>query len=125
MAPVLLVASRRWAARWQGYPAPPPDLPGLRVPGVERALQYGGLMLATALAYSPLAAGKSLEYTYLVYVPFIWVAVRGGLRPATIAVLLLSVIAAAANGGRVPEQDESHCNLVWSQRRWSVCCSGR
>jgi len=114
LAPVLLLAARRWpAARpgwWTGWPEPwvsrPPlsaGPPGLRVSPAELAAQ---LLVLAATLYAAYAstAGASMDYTYLVYAPLVWIAVRGGLRLAAPAVLLANIGAVALNGGRVPGQ---------------------
>ena len=103
LAPVLLVAARRWRSRWAGSPPPPPDHPGLPVSRGEQLGQLLALAATTYVAYG-LPGGQSLNYTYLVYVPLIWIAVRGGFTPTVIAVLVANVVAAVSNGGRVPGQ---------------------
>lgn len=103
LAPVLLVGARRWRSRWQEHPQPPPDPPDLVVSRWERAAQLVAVVGTGWAAYGPHSAGGTLDYTYLVYVPLIWVAVRAGFRFATLAVLLTAVTAAVANGGRIPE----------------------
>ncbi len=101
LAPALLVLSRRWADRWAAQPPVPPDHPGLRIGRIERAVQLLAVVGITTVVYG-LVDEQSLDFTYLVYVPLIWIAVRGGFRSATVAVLLANVVAAVSDGGRLP-----------------------
>jgi diguanylate cyclase (GGDEF)-like protein len=126
LAPALLVASRRIPALWRDRPA----LPGpLRIgPGYEHSPWPGGarprwlgrlaarvldqrlelvgqalLLLATVyLAYGEPSVG-GLDLAYLVYVPIIWIAVRGGLPRVAFAVLLANSVAVALVGRDVVE----------------------
>jgi len=110
LAPVLLLAARRWPATrpagwpeaWVSRPPLPAGPPGLRVSRLELAAQLLVLTGAVYAAYASTAG--ALDYTYLVYVPLVWIAVRGGLRVAAPAVLLANIAAVALNGGRVPGQ---------------------
>jgi diguanylate cyclase (GGDEF)-like protein len=101
LAPVLLIAARRW------FPAdePHPDLP---VPAARGGLgieQVGQLFLLACVVWIAFGnSGGSLDYSYLVYVPLIWIALRGGFVPAALAVLAVNVGAVALNGGRVPDE---------------------
>ena len=109
LAPVLLLAARHWTggrtAGWpQGWTDRPPlqDEPaGSRVGRTETAAQVLVTGAALYVAYGG-GPGTSLDYSYLVYAPLLWIAVRGGLRAAAPAVLLTNIGAVALNGGRVP-----------------------
>jgi len=111
LAPVLLLVARRWPATrpagwpsgWLGRPLLPAGPRGLRVSWPELV---GQLLVLTGTVYAAYAsgAGASMDYTYLVYAPLVWIAVRGGLRLAAPAVLLVNIEAVALNGGRVPGQ---------------------
>ncbi len=83
-------------------PPLPAGPPGLRVSRLELAAQLLVLTGAVYAAYASTAG--ALDYTYLVYVPLVWIAVRGGLRVAAPGVLLANIAAVALNGGRVPGQ---------------------
>ena len=104
LTPLLLLAVRRWGpatgwpATWTRLPPPPPPEAG---PGrLETLAQGATLLAATWLAYGGLA-GASLDYTYLVYAPLLWVAVRGGLARAAPAVLAVNVLAVLLAGRTV------------------------
>ncbi len=98
LAPVLLIAARRWSPTEEPHPDPP--RPAARA-GI-RLEQVGQLLLLAAVVWIAFAnSGGSLDYSYLVYVPLIWIALRGGFVPAVLAVLAINVGAVALNGGRV------------------------
>lgn len=109
LAPVLLLLGRRWTGSrsggwprgWTRRPALPADPDGSQVSRREMVVQFAVLLAAVYAAYAS-GPGASLDYTYLVYAPVIWIAVRGGLRVAAPGVLLANVAAVALNGGRVP-----------------------
>ncbi|PRY40209.1 diguanylate cyclase (GGDEF)-like protein [Geodermatophilus tzadiensis] len=121
LTPALLVASRAVPALWRDRP--PLDGPPRGAPGHERPvwpgrvrprwagrlaarvlderLEIAGqatLLLATVyLAYGEPAVG-GLDLAYLVYVPLIWIAVRGGLPRVVFAVLGANAVAVALVG---------------------------
>ncbi|MGR6966554.1 putative bifunctional diguanylate cyclase/phosphodiesterase [Geodermatophilus sp. URMC 61] len=121
LTPALLVASRRVPALWRDRPALPrpprvgrrpehPSWPGrvrprwlgrLAVRVLDERLEIVGqaaLLLATLyLAYGEPAVG-GLDLAYLVYVPLIWIAVRGGLPRVVFAVLVANAVAVALVG---------------------------
>lgn len=109
LAPVLLLLARRWTSSraggwprgWTRRPALPADPDGSRVSSRETFAQFAVLLAAVYAAYAG-GPGASMDYTYLVYAPVVWIAVRGGLRVAAPAVLVANVAAVAFNGGRVP-----------------------
>ncbi|WP_448610686.1 putative bifunctional diguanylate cyclase/phosphodiesterase [Geodermatophilus sp. URMC 60] len=126
LAPALLIASRRIPALWRDRPALPHPLRlGLghqhsswsdrvrprwlgrladRV--LDQPLELAGqavLLLATVyLAYGEPSVG-GLDLAYLVYVPLIWIAVRGGLPRVAFAVLVANALAVALVGRDVVE----------------------
>ncbi|WP_091116194.1 putative bifunctional diguanylate cyclase/phosphodiesterase [Geodermatophilus dictyosporus] len=126
LAPALLVASRRVPALWRDrppLPGPPwtdrryerPSwtgrvrprwlgrLAGRRLDERLELLAQGVLLLATVyLAYGE-PAGGGLDLAYLVYVPLIWIAVRGGLPRVAFAVLAANAVAVALVGRDVVE----------------------
>ena len=104
LTPLLLLAVRRWGPdtgwpqTWTRLPPPPRQEGG---PGrLETLVQAVALLAATWLAYGRLA-GASLDYTYLVYAPLLWIAVRGGLVRAAPAVLAVNVLAVLLAGRTV------------------------
>ncbi|MEX5719336.1 putative bifunctional diguanylate cyclase/phosphodiesterase [Geodermatophilus maliterrae] len=126
LTPALLVASRRVPALWRDRPpltGPPRLGPGyqrsswpdrtrprwlgrLAAPVLDRRLEVAGqatLLLATVyLAYGEPSVG-GLDLAYLVYVPLIWIAVRGGLPRVAFAVLVANAVAVALVGRDVVE----------------------
>ena len=107
LTPVLLLAARRWGpstgwpATWTCLPPLAPPAPG---PGrLETLAQAAALLAATWLAYGG-TSGASLDYTYLVYAPLLWVAVRGGLARAAPAVLAVNVLAVLLAGRAVRQR---------------------
>ncbi|MGY1681566.1 putative bifunctional diguanylate cyclase/phosphodiesterase [Geodermatophilus sp. SYSU D01176] len=121
LTPALLVASRRVPALWRDRPALPGPVRVGRGDGhrawagrvrprwlgrlAARALDprlelvgQGTLLLATLyLAYGEPAVG-GLDLAYLVFVPLIWIAVRGGLPRVAFAVLVANTVAVALVG---------------------------
>jgi len=99
LAPALLVAARRWPSLWPGRPPVPlpPVRSGTWRERGELAGQIGLLVVTVYLAFGPPAGGR-LDLTALVYVPLLWVAVRGGLSRTVAAVLLINVLAVALVG---------------------------
>ncbi len=99
LTPVLLLLARRlvtvrhgaWASAWTSRP-PLDEAPAPCRSWGEQGLQALALLAAVWLAYSGMP-GDSLDYTYLVYAPLLWIAVRGGLAPAAGAVLAVNVLA--------------------------------
>ena len=121
LTPALLVASRRVLALWRDRPpltAPPRAGRGdghptwasrarprwlgrLAARVLDDRLELVGqaaLLLATLyLAYGEPAVG-GLDLAYLVFVPLIWIAVRGGLPRVAFAVLVANTVAVALVG---------------------------
>lgn len=60
---------------------------------IERAAEVVILLIVTWAAYS-IPPGDSLDFTYFVFLPIIWIAVRKGFERAALAVLIVNVSAA-------------------------------
>lgn len=75
--------------------AVPADANELQMRAPERAIVCAALILAVTLGYRYLAAGIGSPVYYLLFVPLIWLAARGGLRFAALGIVLadLSVVA--------------------------------
>jgi len=115
LTPVLLIGARQLPElRPDGlhtqaqHPAPAPERspelplqhPGARLSKRERFGQV--LLLAVAVWAAYANGGGSLDFSYVVYVPLIWIALRGGFVPSAVAVLAANIGAVALNGGQVP-----------------------
>jgi len=99
LAPVLLIIGRRWLRA--GEPVLSADA-GYRPSRRELAGQLFLLTVTVWVGYAQ--AGDSLDYSYLVYVPLIWIGLRGGFVPAAWAVLAINVGAVALALGEVPAE---------------------
>ena len=102
LVPLVLIAARRWP---RGRPETHPMAltAGYRPGRFERAAQVVALAIAVWIGYAT-HGGGSLDYQYLVYVPLVWISVRGGFLPAVVAVLGINLGAVAFNHGRSPDQ---------------------
>lgn len=99
LAPIALVLARRW----RRTDHIDPDLTDTVLDGssrLEAVAQFVALGVAVWIAFD--GDGGSLDYSYLVYAPLIWIALRGGFLRAAIAVLATNIGAVALNGGKVP-----------------------
>lgn len=104
VAPLVLIGARRWP-RVGGQNGHPEALSAGPRPGRwERAAQLVILAAAIWIGYAS-SGGGSLDYNYLVYVPLIWISLRGGFLPATVAVLAVNVGAVTLNRGQIPAED--------------------
>ncbi|WP_179224473.1 putative bifunctional diguanylate cyclase/phosphodiesterase [Geodermatophilus pulveris] len=128
VAPVLLVAGRRVIGRWHGRPelvrpvqlTPrrperlgqsgrhrlsrlPAFADRLRDPRLEAAAQ-AALLVTTVLAAYGDPAGGSSDLAYLVFVPVVWIAARGGFARVGVA-LLVTTVAAVVLVARDPVDD--------------------
>lgn len=69
----------------------------LRLPKCEDALDWGvevvALLAISWAAYS-IPADASLDYTYFIFLPIIWIAIRHGFERTVLAVLILNISAA-------------------------------
>ncbi|RBY75529.1 hypothetical protein DQ238_19480 [Geodermatophilus sp. TF02-6] len=128
LAPALLIASRRLPALWRDRPPlpGPPRVGGRRTAqgaawpdrlrprwlgrlvdrlhdGRLELVGQAALLLTTVyLAYGELDV-SGLDLAYLVYVPLIWIAVRGGLPRTAFAVLVANALAVTLVGRDVVE----------------------
>ena len=102
LAPALLVASRRWSVPAPAARAHRDDalLAGTR--WTERVAWGLALTAMTTVAYGLLGAA-GLDYRYLVYVPLVWVAARGGFPATTFALLLVNVVAVLCTAVVAPD----------------------
>lgn len=98
LAPPILILLRQ-APWFKSYIAQDRLIPqiNLRWTNYKDALSWGAevvaLLIVSWAAYSTPAA-ESLDYTYLIFLPVIWIAVRHGFERTAIAVLLVNVSAA-------------------------------
>ena len=126
LAPALLIASRRVPALWRDRPPLPGPVQLGRGRGhpswvdslrprwlgrlvaslldqrLEPVAQAALLLVTVYLAYGEPSVG-GLDLAYLVYVPLIWIAVRGGLPRVAFAVLAANAVAVALVGREVVE----------------------
>ncbi len=69
----------------------------LRLPKCEEALDWGvevvALLAISWAAYS-IPADASLDYTYFIFLPIIWIAIRHGFERTVLAVLIINISAA-------------------------------
>ena len=72
--------------RWSGWRPTPWEI-------LEGLAEAGGLALALLAAYGA-PRGGTLDFTYALFVPLVWIAVRHGFARAAVAVLLLNAGAA-------------------------------
>lgn len=101
LAPVLLILSRRWLHTGE----PDLDLSADTSHRPSRRELAGQVLLLAATVWVGYAQESgSLNYSYLVYVPLIWIGLRGGFVPAAWTVLAINVGAVALNRGHVPAQ---------------------
>ena len=99
LAPIGLVVARRWTGDEQFEP----DLGGARSTGSGRfevVAQVVALAVAVWIAFAN--NGGSLDYSYLIYAPLIWIGLRGGFSRTAVAVLAANIGAVALNGGEIP-----------------------
>ncbi len=98
--PFLLLYVMPWVRSWiTGQPsqAPASARPGpLRTPGVlEQVLQFASIPLAVWLVFGITPAGR-YQLLFILLVPVVWIAVRHGLRWATLAVFIVNAAAMVA-----------------------------
>lgn len=100
LVPVLFIAARSLPRIGSPESGELVGRPGHQPGRVERAAQVTVLAAAVFLGFA--INGGSLDYSYLVYAPLIWISLRGGFVPAALAVLAVNVAAVAFNRGQVP-----------------------
>ncbi len=97
LTPTLLVASRRLPGLVPGQPRLPAQTPVGRPGRWESTGQAVLLLAAVAFTYGG-RAERSLDFTYLVYVPLLWIAVRAGFARTVLAVFVTNVAAVTLVG---------------------------
>ncbi|AFZ32578.1 multi-sensor signal transduction histidine kinase [Gloeocapsa sp. PCC 7428] len=95
LAPFLLVLLRQlpwvWAYKEQEVPASePPLIPLAAKQRPELILEIAALCVAIWAAYGA-QRGESLNYSYFVFLPLIWIAIQHGFERATAAVLFINI----------------------------------
>ncbi|MDV6376001.1 putative bifunctional diguanylate cyclase/phosphodiesterase [Deinococcus arenicola] len=135
LAPPLLLLLGRWPGLWTSVPmqtVPPrtaPVRPTLARPISTRPVPVqvaspgpwpsadvwcflrdtliAGVLIVLALwaGYGE-PRGTTLDYSYVLFVPLLWIATRHGFGPATVAVVVLNVGVALLTGGRIQEGGE-------------------
>ncbi len=103
LTPALLVAARRFPALFRSRPALPARPPAGSPGRLETSGQVVLLVATVLLAYGG-RVEQSLDFTYLVYVPITWAAVRGGFARAVGAALLTNVLAVALVGDTIADR---------------------
>lgn len=92
LTPFLLVTLRRWPGLWVHPPGPARDEVGWpeRFGWLKIAAEAAALGAGVWMAYGTDRVA-ALDYTYLVWLPMTWVALRHGFARATLVILLLNV----------------------------------
>lgn len=98
LTPVLLVLLRQlpwvWAYKEQEAPALAPSLiPFAPKQRLELLFEIAALCIAIWAAYGA-QRGENLDYSYFVFMPLIWIAIRHGFERAIAAVLFINIGAA-------------------------------
>lgn len=109
LAPPLLILLR--AAPWTGSHVALDRLAlpiNLSCPQGQKALKWGAevfaLVFITWASYS-IPSGKHLNYTYFVFLPLIWIAVRYGFERSALAILLINITAVIVVHVKLEEAD--------------------
>ena len=99
LAPPLLLLLRRWPQLW-AVPDTKPDIP---LPFVQRGPTRRGalkgtvegsvLILALLIAYAG-PRGATLDFTYVLFIPLLWIAARNGFARTTLVILAINIGAA-------------------------------
>ena len=107
LAAPLLIALRRWPALWDmPAPAAPATLPETPLRSVfwREALEWllDGVLIGLALwiGYG-LPSNDALNYSYVLFVPLLWIAVRHGFERSALGVLILNVGVALLSSSEV------------------------
>ncbi len=114
LAPPLLLLLGRWPGLWAGASAPSLGAPARggppepRPPWVTPAQVSDSLIAALLVGLALWAGyggprGTTLDYSYVLFVPLLWIATRHGFAPAAVTVLVLNVGVALLTQGRVEE----------------------
>ena len=103
LVPLVLIAARRWPRKGGTGTSEVPLTTGHPPGRWERAAQVMILGAAVWIGYAT-SGGGSLDYSYLVYIPLIWICLRGGFRSAAVAVLAVNLGAVTLNRGQLPAE---------------------
>ncbi len=107
LAPPLLLLLGRWPALWTHPPAETPALRPQNPPRPEVWPWVRDAAVATVLVVLAVWAGyggprgTTLNYSYALFIPVLWIATRHGFAPAALCVLALNVGVALLTVGRV------------------------
>ena len=105
---LLLMRLFPWSQRRLSLQGDPPQVnltKWLRQNPIERTALVGGTVLSAWLAYGGLQ-GNSTEFSYLTFIPVIWVAIKWGLGRTTVCLLVLNVFSVIfASSGRGSDND--------------------
>ncbi len=97
LAPPLLILMRSlpWSNQHLTLQAPAPMI-AITLPSKKAALEWF-LLITVTIAFTWLAFGglqaESMEYSYLTFVPLIWMAARHGFEKTTVITLLINIFA--------------------------------
>lgn len=109
LATPLIVLLRAWPQRWNTLPRRPRPVSSFAING-PRAFIIGVLegivLIATIWAAHQITNRDVLDYTYLVFLPLIWIAVWHGLPWTSVAVLTANVTIALIVWGRIGNDDD-------------------
>jgi len=96
LAPALLIGLRRWPRLWTtplSEPASDDTRAARRRPTgweIREGLAEGSALALALLAAYGTPRGGTLDYTYALFIPLLWIAVRHGFERSAVAVLLLN-----------------------------------
>lgn len=114
LLPALLVVLRHWPKLWAGYGAPTAPAPTFALnwrAWLEGVAEGAAMVLALWAGYGgPRAA--SLDYSYALFVPLLWIAARHGFERAALAVLALNVGVALLTYGQTQAQTQASGGLA-------------
>ncbi len=98
---LILMRSLPWSHRRLTLRKTPPLnlVAWLRQNPVERAMLVGSMVLFAWLSYGGLQ-GDSTDFSYLAFIPTVWIAIRYGFRRTTLCLLILNVAAVTFAGSR-------------------------
>ena len=102
LTPALLVGARELPGLLVGRAARRPGPSAGRSRRWEYAAQAVVLLATVVVAYGG-RVERSLDFTYVVYVPLIWIAVRGGFPGTVLAVFATNIVAVALVGPAAAE----------------------
>ena len=118
LAPFLLVFLRRFPFLWLYGPHKPAQesargmrqrQTGITYPSREErpeVLAQGLILVLSILLAFGSSSGQNLEYTYFIFLPVVWIAVRNGFERLTVVVLLINVGVVALVGIRAGEASQ-------------------